>query len=202
MNGWGLGNLTLDWNLVISFVWQILFYLAIFAVIYAIASAMRRRLLKPHELGLAWPKWSELGFGVIGAVIYYIAAALVLALAQRLLTGVNWEQSQEIGLPSFLLGLNLLVSFLFLGVIVPFLEEITFRGLLFGRLRTKLGWILSATITSVIFALVHGQWNVAIDVFVLSMISCGVRELTGNINASILIHMIKNTLAFYLLFVA
>jgi hypothetical protein len=100
------------------------------------------------------------------------------------------------------MGGNLLVAFFFLCVFIPFIEELIFRGLIFGRLRVKFGFILSATLTSVLFAAAHGQWNVAIDVFVLSMIACAARDITGNINASIIIHMLKNMLAFYLVFVA
>jgi hypothetical protein len=56
-------------------------------------------------------------------------------------------------------------------------------------------------ITSLLFGAVHGQWNVAIDVFVLSLVLCSLREVTGNIWAGVLLHMLKNGLAFYLLFI-
>jgi membrane protease YdiL (CAAX protease family) len=52
-----------------------------------------------------------------------------------------------------------------------------------------------------VFGAVHGQWNVAIDVFSLSLIMCGLREITGNIWAGALLHMLKNGLAFYILFI-
>lgn len=193
---------SIDWELALSFVWQALFLVAAFLVVYAVISAVRKRLITRSELGLTLPKWSEIGFGILGTILYFIASVLVVMLAKQVLTFVNWDQAQDVGLPSMLFGVNLLVAFLSICVVTPILEELIFRGLIFGRLRAKLGFILSATITSVLFAAAHGQWNVAIDVFVLSMISCSAREITGNINASIIMHMIKNTLAFYLLFVA
>jgi membrane protease YdiL (CAAX protease family) len=55
--------------------------------------------------------------------------------------------------------------------------------------------------TSVLFGLIHGQWNVGVDVFVLSMVACSLREVTGSIWAGILLHMLKNALAFYIIFV-
>jgi membrane protease YdiL (CAAX protease family) len=202
MNGWSLTNFSVNWDLVISFVWQALFYILAFLVIFAVVSAIQKKVLTRRDLGLTMPKWSEIGFGLLGVIVYFIAAALIIALAKQVLPFINWEEAQDVGLPSMLFGANLMFAFFFICVIVPFLEELIFRGLIFGRLRLKLGWILSATITSVLFALAHGQWNVAIDVFVLSMVACGAREITGNINAGIIMHMLKNMLAFYLLFVA
>ena len=45
------------------------------------------------------------------------------------------------------------------------------------------------------------QWAVTIDTFVLSLMLCALREYTGAIWAGVLLHAIKNGLAFYLLFV-
>ena len=193
---------SVNWALVLNFVWQILFFVGAFFVLYAIISAIQKRRVKRTELGLELPRWNEIGFGLIGAIVYFIASVLAMVLARQVLPFVDWEQTQDVGLPSALFGVNLLIAFLFICVFVPFIEELIFRGLIFGRLRAKLGFILSATLVSVVFAAAHGQWNVAVDVFVLSMISCGARELTGNINASVIMHMAKNMLAFYILFVA
>ena len=194
-------SFVVNWDLVISLSWNALFLIMAFLVLFAIFSAIRKKLLTQKELGLALPKWSEIGFGFLGVIVYFIASVLVMALARQLLTFVNWDQSQDVGLPTMLFGVNLLIAFLFICVIVPILEELIFRGLIFGRLRVKFGFVLSATLTSVVFAVAHGQWNVAIDTFVLSMVACSAREITGSINAGIFIHMLKNMLAFYLLFV-
>ncbi|MCL2038777.1 CPBP family intramembrane metalloprotease [Candidatus Saccharibacteria bacterium] len=202
MPSFRINSFAVDWELLLSFAWQALILLAVFLVLYAIVSAIRKKLLTRRELGLTLPKWSEIGFGFLGVFLYFIASVLVMALARQLLSFVDWDQVQDVGLPNALYGANLLAAFVFICVITPFFEELIFRGLVFGRLRVKFGFILSATITSLLFAVAHGQWNVAIDVFVLSMVACGAREITGNINASIIMHMLKNMLAFYLLFVA
>ena len=46
----------------------------------------------------------------------------------------------------------------------------------------------------------HFQWNVGVNVFALSVVLCALREITGTIYAGILTHMIKNGVAFYLLY--
>jgi membrane protease YdiL (CAAX protease family) len=60
---------------------------------------------------------------------------------------------------------------------------------------------LAILITSTLFGLIHGAWNVGIDTFALSIVLCVVRLKTGSLWASILIHMTKNAIAFYLLFI-
>jgi membrane protease YdiL (CAAX protease family) len=60
---------------------------------------------------------------------------------------------------------------------------------------------LTTLVVSVLFGIAHGQWNVGIDVFALSVSMCVLRELTGSIWAGALVHIIKNLIAFIGVFV-
>lgn len=62
--------------------------------------------------------------------------------------------------------------------------------------------VIAALITSLAFGIMHGQWNVGVNVFAMSIVLCIMREITGSIYAGILLHMLKNAIAFYLLYVA
>ena len=94
-------------------------------------------------------------------------------------------------------------------VVAPIAEELIFRGWLYGKLRLLLSsklsnnasMILSIILVSVLFGMVHMQWNVGVNVFALSVVLCGLREITGTIYAGILAHMLKNGIAFYLLYI-
>ena len=59
--------------------------------------------------------------------------------------------------------------------------------------------IISALLVSVLFGVVHLQWNVGVTVFAMSLVLCGLREVTGTIYAGILMHMLKNGLAMWIL---
>lgn len=61
--------------------------------------------------------------------------------------------------------------------------------------------IIASLITSLAFALMHGQWNVAVNVFAMSIVLCALREITGTIYSGIILHMLKNAIAFVLLYV-
>jgi membrane protease YdiL (CAAX protease family) len=62
-------------------------------------------------------------------------------------------------------------------------------------------WV-AAIITSTLFGLLHGQANVAIDTFVLSMVMVYAYESRkNNLWVPVLIHATKNLVAFVVLFV-
>ena len=60
---------------------------------------------------------------------------------------------------------------------------------------------IATLITSLAFGIMHGQWNVGINVFAMSVVLCIMREITGSIYSGILLHMLKNAIAFYLVYI-
>ena len=93
------------------------------------------------------------------------------------------------------------MAFISLVVIAPIAEEIIFRGWLYGKLRARLSLIPAVLLTSILFGAVHGQWNVGVNVFVMSIVMCLQREITGTVYSGIILHMLKNGIAFYLLYI-
>lgn len=146
--------------------------------------------------------WTDIGLAPLAYIAYIFALIGVLAVVANLFPGYQADQAQDVGFKSITNQLGYVLAFATLVVIAPIAEEILFRGYLYGKLRRHVPIWASIIATSILFAVVHGQWNVAIDTFVLSVFLCGLRELTGSVWAGILVHMIKNSIAFYLLFLA
>lgn len=144
--------------------------------------------------------WSDIGLALLGAIPYIVLALLFTQIA-TLIPGFDAAQKQDIGFSATNQG-SLLLAFVALVIVAPLAEEILFRGYLFATLRTQVGAIASVILTSFTFALLHMQLNVGLDVFALSLVLCTLRIVTGSIWAGVLLHMIKNGLAFYVLFVA
>lgn len=90
---------------------------------------------------------------------------------------------------------NLLLAFA-LVILAPIMEESIFRGYLFKAWRnTRLGLVGTLTLTSLIFALIHGAqytWPLIAFLFVLSMLLGYAREKTGSIFTPIILHAINN----------
>ena len=98
--------------------------------------------------------------------------------------------------------MELWLTFILLVVAAPIVEELVFRGYLQGKLRErKVPVWLTVVVVSALFGLAHMQWNVAINVGILAVYMSIGRELTGSIWPGVIMHMMKNGLAFYLLFV-
>lgn len=162
-----------------------------------------------HELGLKdLPTWSDIGLALV-SYIAYLVLALILTSFFNIFPWFNANEAQNVGFGMFMSKPELILAFFSTVVITPIIEEMIFRGFLYGKLREVLAGkisnlasiIISVVLTSALFGLMHGQWNVGVDVFGLSVILCLLREITGTIHAGILLHILKNGIAFYLVFV-
>ena len=155
-----------------------------------------------QDIGLnRLPTWMDIALAPAGAVIYLICSIALVSSLVALVPSLDLKQVQETGFGNLSYYYEYILAFVTLIIIAPLSEEVLFRGYLYGKLRKIMPVWIVILIVSVLFGAVHGQWNVAIDVFALSIVLCSLREMTGNIWAGILLHMLKNSLAFYLLFV-
>lgn len=161
-----------------------------------------KRRTSMETLGLQrLPSWSDIGLAPVAFIIYMLITTIVLMTITSWISGFPSDQAQDVGFNSLGSQGDNVLAFLTLVVLAPIAEEILFRGYLYGKLKGHVPTVVAAIVTSLLFALAHFQWNVGIDVFVLSLILCWLRSLTGSIWAGILVHMIKNGIAYYLLFI-
>lgn len=146
------------------------------------------------------PKLSHIGLGVLGYIPYIFLTVAFTFVVQQLWAGFNIDQAQEVGFKNLANSLELMMAFFALVIIPPIAEEMLFRGYLFSHIRKSVSFFATAIIVSAAFGVAHQQLNVGIDVFALSLVLCFLREKTGTIWAGILLHMIKNGVAFVILF--
>lgn len=160
-------------------------------------SAVRMR----EMLGLTrLPLTRDMGMALLAWSGYFTAMIIIASLIGYFLPSVNLDQAQEIDYETAGDLAEKLYAFVIIVLAAPVIEEGIFRGYLQGSLRRFMPWWLGGLITSALFGFVHGQWNVGVDVFVMSMVACYLRERTGAIWAGIGLHMIKNSIAYYILF--
>lgn len=83
---------------------------------------------------------------------------------------------------------------MFLAVILaPIFEEIVFRGFLFGGLRYKIGDFFGATLSSFIFAAVHGYSPMGfVSVVISGLIFCGLYRWSGSLIPGMIAHAAFN----------
>lgn len=177
-------------------------YVVAVALTIGIPYALLRQKVSLKLLGIdRLPSWTDIGLAPIGFIAYILSVYVVMELVVALISGFPVNQAQDIGFQVLGTQLDNLLAFLTLVVLAPIAEELLFRGYLYGKLKSHIPTIVAAIATSLLFAVVHFAWNVGVDVFVLGLVLCALRSLTGSIWAGVLLHMIKNGIAYYYLFI-
>ncbi len=178
---------------------RLIMYGVLLAAMIYIPHLLKQRL-SLRDSGLArLMEWKDIGLGIAGVVLYFLLAMSALAVL-KLIPGIDVNQTQDLDVGQ-VYGFSRAIVFVVLVIITPIVEEILFRGMLYGGLRRrKLPVWATAIIVSLLFGVAHGQLNVGVDVFCLSMVASYARELTGSIWAGTVLHMIKNLIAFIVVF--
>lgn len=159
------------------------------------------------------PSWSDIGLSILSVLPYYLLSAAVLWAAITFTKVVDPNVGQQIGFDNLTLGIEYFVAFITLVLMAPLAEELLFRGYFMGRLNERVGKWLAVLLTAVIFGSLHlfgvtndghivFQWATALDTFALGLIAGSLRQISGSIWAGMLLHAIKNGIAYYFLFIS
>ena len=120
--------------------------------------------------------------------LFVSSVLCILPLPENLVSSYS-ESSQG------LLGENMVIRILSVMILAPVVEEIVFRGLIFSRLKRGMKTWIAIVISSVLFALMHGQLLWILYTFVIGFVFAVVVEQTKSLNASILCHMAFNSVS-------
>lgn len=203
-------SITRDWlntSIIAQFAYVLLAEALTFGAIWWFVHRHGERL---QSLGWRRVRWLDAGYALAGFALYFVLYAVVLAVVSHLVPGLNVDQKQQTGFQNAAGAMALTLTFISLVILPPLVEETVFRGFLYGSFRRRFTKVPAAIFVSLLFASAHLQfgsgqpllWIAAIDTFVLSMVLCWLREETKGLWAGIFVHMIKNGLAFFVLFVA
>lgn len=180
----------------------VIIYSLTILIVIGVPYLIRHTKVSLKELGVrGWPTWADLLLAPAGLFIYLIASSLLLIFISTTLPTIDLNQAQDTGFNNIAVQYEYILAFVTLVIIAPIAEEVLFRGYLFGLLKRYVPVWVAVVVSSVLFGAVHGSWNVAIDTFALGVVLCILREVSGTIYPSILLHMLKNGIAFYLLFI-
>lgn len=181
---------------------MVISYALALLVLILVAKKVFSAQITRDSLGLRGsPTWTDILLSPVGYIVSLLGAVAIVYVMQLILPVVNWSETQDVGFNNVVSSMDRIITFVALVILAPLMEELIFRGYLYSRLRGKMSALPAIILVSVLFGAMHGQWNVGIVVGVMSVVLCIAREMTGTIYAGILMHMIRNGIAFYMLYV-
>ena len=77
------------------------------------------------------------------------------ALMASIFKNIEWNEEQDVGFSNLINNRDFIVAFLSLVVVAPIVEEIIFRGWLYGKLRARIPALPAILAVSALFGFVH-----------------------------------------------
>jgi len=139
----------------------------------------------PSALGLRPADWRPVVLGVIGTVI------LSVGVSQLGIEPKAMQQAIDIARQPGALATSLLV----LAVLAPLVEELIFRGLLYGWIAGRWNSVAAWIVSSVAFAVAHYEPAHIVLVLPLGILFGYLRRRTGSLLPSLAAHIVNNGFA-------
>ena len=148
----------------------------------------------PPRLGTA----KVMGLALFGLVL---ASGLSSWSAQWVERVLHWPGTIQEAIPlvKYALIANPVAAFLSVVIVGPVVEEILFRGLIYGALEKRFRVFGAILVSSFLFALVHLQVVYFIPIFCLGLVLGWARWKANSLGLPILIHVLNNGVALILL---
>lgn len=190
---------------------EILLTLQILVELFFIKKIVLDRFPLPDNLFFPAGQWKWdlrcalrfFGWVFVGIVAVGMMLVLLIGIV-ALLAGQNpefareaWRQGAEEESQKFLTPISgSWLSILLAVTIVPVIEEILFRGLLYGALKKHCSIWVSNLASSFVFAMVHGYFYGFYIVFLLGIISAYAYEKTRSLRTAMIVHCFWNLWVF------
>ena len=88
------------------------------------------------------------------------------------------------------------------GMLVPFAEELFFRGVLYGWLRRRYTFWIAAAVSALVFAIAHADIAIGLSNLILGLVLAWVYERSQSLWVPVAVHAVNNSLAVGLLYAA
>ena len=155
-------------------------------------------VLRPHGLRLAdiglrptYQGWYRIAVAV-GLISMPLVSLVNIGVQSLLGEAIENPQMQALA-PEGFSWASLLVMLALVGVLVPFIEEVIFRGLLLGWLLKHLRFVYAAPLSAVIFSMAHGLPQLMPALAVMGLILATIAYRSGSLWPSVIVHGVFNS---------
>lgn len=142
-------------------------------------------------------------YGIVGYIALIPVLILILAVTAVIINITKYVPERQPVVELFLKEKDvafLTYSSLFAAIVGPMIEELFFRGFLYGACKKYVGIFWSIVITAGIFAALHSHPVGFAPIMALGILLAYLYEKTGTLVSSITVHMIHNLSMVFLVF--
>lgn len=150
-------------------------------------------------LGVRATGWVNFALVPVFFVIGLAALVLVNTLVSMLAGGFENPQVEALSGGRPMSAGELVAALLLVAGLVPFVEELFFRGMLYPLMQARLGPVFAIGLNALVFAAVHGVPLLIPGLFVLGIFLAYLRQRSGSIWPGVLFHAMQNSLALLLI---
>jgi len=152
-----------------------------------------------------YPNYKQVGEVIVTYGLYFVTL-IVATIILTIFLPIDVNQAQDLGISRPGTTSGLVYIFITLVMIAPISEEILFRGFLFGSLSKYSSKIIATIAVSIIFGMAHLEygnlnWIAVVDTLIFSVYLIYISQKHKSLYSSMLLHAMKNGIAFYVLFV-
>ncbi|MDF2977473.1 MAG: hypothetical protein K0S40_2201 [Actinomycetospora sp.] len=162
-----------------------------FLVASLIVTALRVR--SAAAVGLRRTSWRWIGLGVVAGIVGLVTSVGVVA-AYVAISGDTSDLRPDLSAGASGSGVQVALFLVLGAVLVPFAEELFFRGLLFGALRRH-GFLVAALVSSVLFGLAHGLSVALVGAALFGALTAVLYERSRSIWPAVAAHVTNNAIA-------
>lgn len=186
----GMGGTMDDFNSHTIFLTGITALLTMIPCLYFYKKDVRARVmggLIPKAGGRRLKAGEGLWLLLIGASLATFANMLVAAL-QNILPVREYQETMN----QITSGKSIWMLVFWMGIVAPIAEEMVFRWLIYFRLRDYMRMGMAMAVSGILFGIYHMNLTQAVYASILGMMFAYFLEITGNLWASVLLHIGAN----------
>lgn len=185
--------------------WWLVAYLTVarLGAVALIYRYVRRRRGSWYSLGLRTFSGVRAAATITAGIIgFFVVSALLTLGLEQFAPEVDITAKQELPFLEATTAVEMVLAFLAIVIIAPVVEEVVFRGFLLPAFAHKTGTIAAVVLVSAAFGALHFPPAIAaIQIGVFSVFLCCAYLFTRSVWPPIMLHALKNLIAFYFLFI-
>ena len=149
------------------------------------------------------PLWARDMLIGVGAYLFLIPVLFFTTYAGKYLVkwlGTYEQLAPSTGPPGFTSPVRAMLYAVYTISVMPFIQELFFRGALFTSLKSKTGFWPALLFTSLLFSIIHFNLFWFVSFFILGLFFGYIYYRTGSLMTAIAAHAANNTVALFIYF--